>query len=325
MPDDGLDGVYHVPIMLTEVLDGLKCEVGGTYVDCTVGGGGHALGILQRLGSRGQLIGLDQDPDALAEAAQRLAPFREQTTLVRANFRQVADVLDDLHMKDVDGFLFDLGVSSAQLDRPEKGFSYQHDAPLDMRMNPDAPVPTAEHLVNNLPERDLARIIREYGEERWASRIAAFITQKRRDQPISTTAELVEVIKAAIPVGARRGGPHPAKRTFQALRIAVNDELGVIEPALCAGVTRLKPGGRMAVIAFHSLEDRIVKRTFQKLAGEESRSHEAHLPVARPPQSHIWVRRITKRPIVPTPDEIARNPRARSAKLRIVEAVRQLA
>lgn len=304
----------HLPVLPKEVLDGLNPGAEGIFVDCTVGGGGHARLLLENTAPGVKLVGLDRDPAALRAAAENLAPFSERFTLARSNFAELAGVLDELHIKSVDGFLFDLGVSSYQLDNPARGFSYMHDAPLDMRMDPSGPV-TARDLVNELPERDLAVLIREYGEERWAARIASRVARARNERPIETTYELVEIIKAAIPAAARREGPHPAKRTFQALRIAVNNELDILPGAFRAAVARLKPGGRICVISFHSLEDRIVKETFGALAS----------PCRCPPKLPCTcglepaVKRVTRRPVVPGEREVADNPRARSAKLRVAE------
>ena len=308
---------HHVPIMLAEILDHLGLRPGGIYVDCTLGGGGHSIGIVSRIQPGGRLIGIDQDPNALAAAGKKLAEFADSTTLVHSNFYRIKEVLAELGIPAVDGILFDIGVSSHQLDEAERGFSYMQDAPLDMRMNPQDPT-TAYDLVNDLSEQELTRIIREYGEERWAKRIAEFIGRQRGIKPIATTGELVEVIKQAIPAGARREGPHPAKRTFQALRIAVNDELDRFARALRDAVAVLKPGGNVCVITFHSLEDRIAKETFRDLAGRCTCPPE--LPVCKcdnKPQVKI----ITGKPVSPAAAEIEVNPRARSAKLRVARKI----
>lgn len=294
---------YHTPVLLEEVIELLRCGPGGIFIDATVGEGGHAAAILERTGPAGLLVGIDQDPEAIRAAAEKLAPFGTRVKLYEASFRRLGELVTEFAGK-VDGVLFDLGVSSRQLDQVERGFTYQEDAPLDMRMSPALRL-TAADLVNNLPERELANIIYRYGEERWGSRIARFIVEARRRRPISSTAELVEIIKAAIPAGARRTGPHPAKRTFQALRIAVNDELGALKEGLGQAVAVLRPGGRLAVISFHSLEDRLVKETFREL-GEKGSGQ---------------LRTVTKKPVLPRAEEIAANPRARSAKLRVVEKV----
>jgi len=306
---------HHVPVLLQEVLEGLAIRPDGTYVDCTVGGGGHALEILRRLGPRGRLIGLDQDEEALTAAAKRLARYGDQVRLVKTNFERIAQVVDELGVGPVDGVLMDIGVSSHQLDEAERGFSFHREAPLDMRMDRSNPV-SAATIVNQWPEEELARIIREYGEERWAGRIARFIVQARKRAPITTTTELVEVIKAAIPASARREGGHPARRTFQAIRIAVNDELGALERGLEGALQVLAPGGRLAVITFHSLEDRLVKQTFARWIN----------PCVCPPGAPVCVcgrrplaKAVTRKPVTASAAELAENPRARSAKLRVVE------
>lgn len=306
---------YHVSVLLEETLTGLNLQPGGLYVDCTLGGAGHSAEILRRTGPDGRLVGLDQDPMALEAAGKRLREFGDRAVLVQANFKQLASVLQQLKIQQVDGVLYDLGVSSPQLDNPSRGFSYMHNAPLDMRMNPDNPT-TAKELVNSLSAEQLADIISSYGEERWAQRIAQFIVKERQQKEISTTFELVEVIKKAVPAGARRNGPHPAKRTFQALRIAVNDELNILQEAFAQGVQALKPGGRLCVITFHSLEDRIAKDYFKYLAKDCVCPPE--LPICSC-QKKQQVKIITKKPILPSAGELKQNPRARSAKLRIIE------
>jgi len=316
LPDDNFP-FSHRPIMVDEVLQGLNPGTAGVFVDCTVGGGGHSFALLASTGPEVHLVGLDQDADALAAAETKLSPFAGRYNLVRSNFRELPKVLADLGLESVDGFLFDLGVSSYQLDNPGRGFSYMHDAPLDMRMDATGSV-TAGDLVNSLSEQELAAIISRYGEERWAARIAAYIVKFRVNSAIDTTGELVEIIKKAIPAGARREGPHPAKRTFQALRIAVNNELDILAGAFRAAVERLKPGGRLCVITFHSLEDRIAKETFKELAH----------PCTCPPQFPVCVcgqvpqlKLVTRRPLTPSEEELKENPRARSAKLRVVEKI----
>lgn len=284
-------------------------------MDCTVGAGGHARGIGERLGPAGHLIGIDRDPSALAAAARRLAVLDCRVTLVRSSFAELGRILAGAGIDGVDGVLFDLGVSSPQLDDPERGFSYHEDAPLDMRMDP-AQALTAYHIVNSFDESELSRIIREYGEERWASRIAQFIIQRRSRQPIETTGDLVAVIKAAIPAAARRQGPHPARRTFQALRIAVNDELAVLERALEQAVEAIRPGGRIAVISFHSLEDRAVKEAFRRYSGQCLCPRGTPVCVCNPRR---LLRVITRKPVMPAEDEVRRNPRSRSARLRVAE------
>ncbi|PKM80638.1 MAG: 16S rRNA (cytosine(1402)-N(4))-methyltransferase [Firmicutes bacterium HGW-Firmicutes-14] len=306
---------HHVPVMLDEVIMYLNLQQGGTYVDCTLGGGGHTLEIIKKILPGGRVIGIDQDPNALEAAKKTLEEYRENITFVHGNFYRLREIAAELRLGQADGVLFDLGVSSHQLDEGERGFSYRFDAPLDMRMNPGDPV-TAEKLVNELTEEELAAILSEYGEERWAKRIAAFIAGQRENRPIRTTGELVEIIKKAIPAGARREGPHPAKRTFQALRIAVNDELNRFAEALKGAIDILKPGGRVCVISFHSLEDRITKEVFREAA--RTCICPPEMPVCRCDKQKL-VRIITGKPVLSRPDEITANPRARSAKLRVAE------
>jgi len=307
----------HKPVLLEEVMEGLGLKPDGVYVDCTLGGAGHSEAVLRRTALGGRLVALDQDPEALAAAGGRLASFRGRVDLVRANFANLDEVLSRLGIPEVDGILFDLGVSSYQLDNPARGFSYQHDVPLDMRMDPGRET-DARELVNKLPVEELARVIREYGEERWASRIARFIGEARGHRPVETTGQLVEIIKRAIPAGARREGPHPAKRTFQALRMAVNREMEILPEAIRSAVRHLRPGGRICVITFHSLEDRIVKETFRRLASPCSCPKEFPVCVCGGKRE---LRIITARPVIPGAAELAENPRARSAKLRIAEKV----
>jgi len=303
--------------MLAEVLYYLDPQPGELFVDATVGGGGHSSAIMPRLLPGGMLIGLDCDREAIDAARKRLSAFENSVVLINSNFRYLKDVLAGLDIESVDGLLFDLGVSSYQLDAPERGFSYQVDAPLDMRLGQDRQL-TAADIVNNLPEKELAEIIWKYGEERWAARIASFIVSERKKDPIVTTAQLVNIIKKAIPAGARRSGHHPAKRTFQALRIAINDELGSLQAAMDQIEEVLKPGGRVGVISFHSLEDQIVKESFRRLSGQ----------CACPPgvpvctcNSRKVLQIVTRKPVVPSTAEIEDNPRARSAKLRVAVRV----
>jgi 16S rRNA (cytosine1402-N4)-methyltransferase len=305
----------HQPVMLDEALDLLAVKEGGTYLDCTLGEGGHAREMIRRAGPGGRLVGLDRDGSTFAQASENLKEACGQVSLVNSDYRQLETVLDELGIRGVDGILFDLGVSTRQVIDPGRGFSYNHDAPLDMRMDQHMET-TAADLVNELDERELTSLIRRYGEERWASRIAAFIVVTRARHPIATTGQLVDVIKAAIPAAARRTGPHPAKRTFQALRIAVNDELSGLEPALQSGIRRLKPGGRIVVISFHSLEDRIVKNAFR----ERAVSRDGREPIAGE-----GLRILTRKPLCPGTAEIEQNPRARSAKLRAAERFTELA
>jgi S-adenosyl-methyltransferase MraW len=311
----------HTTVLLEEAVDGLAVKPDGIYVDCTLGGAGHSELIASRLGERGRLIAFDQDDWALNNAKVRLAPYGDKVTLIRSNFRYLEQELKeaDVPMRDglpqVDGILFDLGVSSPQLDEAERGFSYNHDAPLDMRMDREAEL-TAGDIVNEWEERELSRILDRYGEERFARSIARTIVKAREQAPIRTTGELAELVKSAIPAAARRTGPHPAKRSFQALRIAVNDELGAEEEALEQAVRCLATGGRVSVITFHSLEDRICKTLFASHVGK----------CVCPPDFPICacgsrgtLKLITRKPILPSETELERNPRARSAKLRIAE------
>ncbi len=305
----------HIPVLFDEVMDGLNIRRDGVYADGTLGGAGHSIGICKRLGSDGVLIGIDRDCDALTAAAERLKPYNCAKHLVHSNYSDIKLILSDLNIAALDGALLDLGVSSFQLDNTERGFSYMHDAPLDMRMN-NKDALTAEIVVNEYSEEELFRIIKEYGEERWAARIAQFISKERTINKITSTAQLVRIIKAAMPAAARRDGPHPAKRTFQAIRIEVNDELGHLKRAVEDFIDVLAPGGRFAVISFHSLEDRIVKECFQKKIN----------PCTCPPQLPICVckkkpelKKINSKPRVADMEELETNPRSRSAKLRIVE------
>ncbi|MEW6406671.1 MAG: 16S rRNA (cytosine(1402)-N(4))-methyltransferase RsmH [Chloroflexota bacterium] len=305
----------HQPVLLAEVLEQLHTTSRSIVVDCTLGGAGHAEAILSQLPPSGILIGIDQDVAAVSEAEVRTARFGQQITIVRDNFRNLDRILTDAGVEEVDGVLFDLGVSSAQLDAAERGFSYWHDSRLDMRMNPQAKL-SATDVVNTYPCERIAQVLRDYGEERWASRIAEFICRSREQAPIETTAQLAQIVRDAIPASARRGGPHPARRTFQALRIEVNDELNAVATALPVAVRRLAKGGRIVVISYHSLEDRIVKRTFTRLAqGCICPPKVPQCQCGRTPQLKI----LARRPIRPTATEIADNPRARSAKLRAAE------
>lgn len=304
----------HQPVLLNEVIAGLNLKPNGIYVDCTLGGGGHTQAVLDSQPDV-TVIGIDQDPNALAAAQARLAPYGSRVKYVRDNFRNLDRVLASVDHLHVDGILMDVGVSSPQLDQKDRGFSYQHDARLDMRMDPMAQI-SAHDLVNSLTKQELTRIIRDYGEERWANRIAEFIVEHRREKPIDTTGELVSVIKAAIPKKARLEGPHPAKRTFQALRIAVNDELGALSEAIEKAVNHLKPQGRLCVITFHSLEDRLVKNAFREF--ENPCICPPGLPICTCGKEPL-VKIITRKPIAAGQEELAANPRARSAKLRVCE------
>ena len=310
----------HTPVLLAEVTQQLMPHPGSIIVDCTLGGAGHAKRLQEMVAPTGMLVGIDQDDAALIAAASTLRLGQQElpqgTVLLKGNFSEIDSLLSRACIPYVDGFLFDLGVSSHQLDVPERGFSYREDAPLDMRMDPGHQTLTAAEVIATYSEADLARIIRTFGEERWASRIAAFIVAARARRPIETTSQLVEIIKAAIPAAARREGGHPATRTFQAVRIEVNSELDVLNVALRAAVRWLAPKGRVAVISYHSLEDRIVKNVFKEFSRDCSCPPE--LPVCTCDTVPV-IRVITRKAITPTADEIEHNPRARSAKLRVAE------
>lgn len=305
---------HHISVLLDECIDGLNIRPDGIYVDGTLGGAGHSSQIAARL-TTGRLIGIDRDPIALKAAGERLAPYADRVTLVHSNFCEISKVLDDLGIPGVDGILLDLGVSSPQLDDGQRGFSYMVDAPLDMRMNNGDPL-TAETVVNTWSYEELRRILFDFGEERYAPQIAAAICRKREEKPIATTLELVDVIRSAMPAAALREKQHPAKRSFQAIRIAVNDELGAVHQVMDAAIPKLNPGGRLAIITFHSLEDRIVKNGMADAA--KGCICPPNFPVCvcgKKPQ----VKLINRKPIVSGEEELERNPRARSAKLRICE------
>ncbi|MBE6634293.1 MAG: 16S rRNA (cytosine(1402)-N(4))-methyltransferase RsmH [Ruminococcaceae bacterium] len=305
----------HKSVLLDECMDGLNIRPQGIYVDGTAGGAGHSREIASRLTEGGKLIALDQDETAVQTATERLSVFGDRAVVVRSNFREVGSVCEMLGIEQIDGMLLDLGVSSYQLDTAERGFSYQADAPLDMRMDLRNPL-SAYHVVNEYSEDRIKRILFEYGEERFSGRIASAILRAREQAPIKTTGELVRIVKSAIPSSARDGGHHPAKRTFQALRIEVNAELDVIEPAIRAAVSMLRPGGRVAIITFHSLEDRIVKQTFADLASGCTCPKDFPVCVCgKRPQVKV----ITRKPILPSKEELEENPRSRSAKLRVAE------
>lgn len=305
---------HHVSVLLDECIEGLNIKPDGIYVDGTLGGAGHSYHIAEKL-TTGRLIGIDRDPVALKAAGERLSPFADRVTLVHSNFCRMGQVLQELGISSVDGILLDLGVSSPQLDDGSRGFSYMTDAPLDMRMdNGDAL--SADTVVNTWSYEELKRILYDYGEERYAPAIAAAIVRKREISPIRTTLELVDVIRSAMPPAALREKQHPAKRTFQAIRIAVNDELNSVSKAMDAAIPCLNPGGRLAVITFHSLEDRIVKNAMA--AAAKGCICPPEFPVCvcgRKPK----VKLITRKPIVSNEEELAENPRARSAKLRVAE------
>jgi len=307
---------HHVSVLLHECIEALDIKPDGIYVDGTLGGAGHSSHIVQYLNT-GRLIGIDRDPVALAASEKRLQPWKERVTLVHSNFCEIKNVLQELALPGVDGILLDLGVSSPQLDDGQRGFSYMADAPLDMRMNSGDSL-TARDVVNGWSEEELKRILYDYGEERYAPRIAAAICRRREEKPIETTLELVEIIRSAMPAAALREKQHPAKRSFQAIRIAVNDELGSVEKVMKDAVSCLNPGGRLAVITFHSLEDRIVKTAM----------NEAARGCTCPPSFPVCVcgkkpkvKVISRKPIVSTDAELNENPRARSAKLRVCEKI----
>ena len=307
---------HHVSVLLEECIEGLNIKPDGIYVDGTLGGAGHSSQIAARL-TTGRLIGIDRDPVALKAAGERLQPYADRVTLVHSNFCQIKQVLQDLGIAGVDGILLDLGVSSPQLDDGARGFSYMADAPLDMRMNNEDPL-TAHTVVNTWPQEELKRILFTYGEERYAPQIAAAICRRREEKPIETTLELVDVIRSAMPAAALREKQHPAKRSFQAIRIAVNDELGSVEQVMKDAIPSLNPGGRLAIITFHSLEDRIVKQGMADAA--KGCTCPPNFPVCvcgKKPK----VKLISRKPITSTQEELDRNPRARSAKLRVCEKI----
>jgi len=309
---------FHVPVLLEECMEMLNLKSTGLFVDCTMGGAGHSKEILKRTSPEGKLIAVDQDETAVAAGRERLKEYGNRVTIIHDNFANIKNILNKLQITSVDGFLFDVGVSSYQLDNPERGFSYMEDAPLDMRMDKERQTLTAADLVNTASPEEIAQIIFQYGEERWAKRIAEFIKEYRVTKKIETTGELVQLIKKAIPAGARKDGPHPAKRTFQALRIAINNELEVLESVVADAATFLKPKGRICIITFHSLEDRIIKNQFQKLTGRCTCPPD--FPVCRCEHKRL-LKIITRKPILPSEREIEENPRARSAKLRVAERV----
>lgn len=305
----------HTTVLLNEAVDGLEIKVGGRYVDCTLGGAGHSYLIASKLNQNGRLYSFDQDDAALVAAKEKLKNYEDRVELIKSNFINIKKELFEIGVTNVDGVLFDLGVSSPQLDEAERGFSYRQDAPLDMRMDREQSL-TAEIIINTWTEERLANIFFQYGEEKFSRRIAKKIADYRAEKRIESTEELADIIKFAIPAAARRTGPHPAKRTFQAIRIAVNDELNVFESALTDAIELLQPGGRISVITFHSLEDRICKHVFLKFAKG----------CICPPDFPICscgstpdIKLITRKPITPSIEELEENPRARSAKLRIAE------
>ncbi len=306
----------HTPVLLKEIIHNLNIKADGIYVDGTLGGAGHSSEIAKRLTS-GKLIGIDQDLNALKKSEEVLSPYRENVILVHNNYENIDKVLLDLGIPKVDGILLDIGVSSHQLDEESRGFSYHNDAPLDMRMDKTGPI-TAWDIVNNYSEKELEQIIFDYGEDRWAKRIAEFIVNERQDKPIDTTLELVTAIKKAIPKAVRMEGNHPAKKTFQAIRIEVNRELDVLKNSIEKMVGLLNPGGRLLIITFHSLEDRIVKDYFRELYKDCICPPEFPQCIC---EKRREIKIITRKPIVPTEEEIRQNPRSRSSKLRIAEKI----
>ncbi|MCG3090196.1 16S rRNA (cytosine(1402)-N(4))-methyltransferase RsmH [Sporosarcina cyprini] len=305
----------HVTVLLHEAVEGLHIREDGIYVDCTLGGAGHSLEIVKRLSPKGRLICFDQDTTAIEAAKVTLKDYLDRVTFIRSNFRYLKQELEGIGVTEVDGVLYDLGVSSPQLDTPERGFSYNHEAQLDMRMDMDADL-TAYDVVNEWPFEELVRIFYRYGEEKFAKNIARKIEEARSKQPIQTTSDLVELIKAGIPAAARRTGGHPAKRVFQAIRIAVNDELGAAEDSISDAIGLLRKGGRICVITFHSLEDRLCKTIFKEASSLPELP--PNLPVI-PEGMEPILKLVSRKPILPSEEEIEENKRSRSAKLRIAE------
>lgn len=305
---------HHVTVLLDETVDAVVTNPSGKYVDCTLGGAGHSKRVLSKLDATGKLICFDQDALAIRHAKEIFGED-ERVTLVNRNFEALEETLKALDLLPLNGILFDLGVSSPQLDEAERGFSYMQDAPLDMRMDPSSSL-TAREIVNTWTEEELAQLIWKYGEEKWSKRIAQFIVQARNERSLETTGDLVQAIKAAVPAAVRRSGPHPAKRTFQAIRIAVNDELGVLDRVLDQALRCLDHGGRIAVITFHSLEDRIVKDRMKSWLGRCTCPPE--LPICRC-NAMALAKVLTRKPILPSEEEVDQNPRSRSAKLRVAE------
>ena len=307
----------HYSVLLAETVDSLNIKPGGVYVDCTLGGAGHSARILEKMGGDGKLVGIDRDEYAIQKASQRLEKYKDNILLIKGNFCDAPKLLSENGIHKIDGVVADLGVSSFQLDNADRGFSYMHDAPLDMRMSRQDKL-SAYDVVNGYEEKELSRIINLFGEERFASKIAYNICRTREKQPIKTTAELAEVVKNSIPAKNRADGPHPAKRTFQAIRIEVNGELDVIDKMILGLFPMLESGGRMVVITFHSLEDRIVKHTFAELAkGCECPPDFPVCVCGKKPQGVV----VTKKPILPSEQELEENPRSRSAKLRVCEKI----
>lgn len=311
----------HTTVLLRETVDGLAIKPDGIYVDCTLGGAGHSEYLLSQLNADGHLYAFDQDQKAINNAKIRLTKYveKKQVTFIKANFRDLKEELNYLGVTEVDGILYDLGVSSPQLDEAERGFSYHQDAPLDMRMDQDAPL-SAYQVVNDYSYHELVKIFFRYGEEKFSKQIARLIERKREEKPIETTGELVDIIKEAIPAPARRKGGHPAKRVFQAIRIAVNDELGAIESSLEQAIDMLSVNGRVSVITFHSLEDRIVKTMFKEFSTPKDMP--PGLPMV-PEEFQPMLKLVNRKPIIPSEEELNENNRARSAKLRIAEKVKK--
>ena len=307
----------HTSVLLFECIDALNIRDGFTYVDCTTGGGGHSLEIAKRMGKNSRLICFDRDKNAIAAASERLKDYLDRVTFINDNFSSLASVLRELKVNNLGGVLADLGCSSHQFDVPERGFSYMHEAILDMRMDTDSPL-SAYRVVNQYSENDLKRIIYDYGEEHFASRIASAICRHRESKPIETTTELSDIIKNAIPAAARISGPHPAKRTFQAIRIEVNAELDAISPVITAAANNLVSSGRIAIISFHSLEDRIVKQSYKELSKGCTCPRDFPVCVCG---NKPKIKEITKKPILPSEEELTANPRSRSAKLRVAEKI----
>lgn len=308
---------HHVSVLLDECIDNLNIKPDGVYVDCTMGGAGHSKEIVKRLSKDGLFIGFDQDINAINTAKERLSEYSDRVKFVHSNFQNLKSELEKIGVYKVDGVLADLGVSSHQLDEADRGFSYMQDAPLDMRMDIRCSF-SAYDVVNTYSEAELSKIIKDYGEDNWAKRIAKFIVEGRKEKNIETTGELVEIIKKAIPKKARIDGPHPAKRTFQAIRIEVNNELGVITEMIDDAASIMNEGGRICIITFHSLEDRIVKNAFRDLATDCICP--PHIPICQCDKEAL-VKVITRKPILPTDKEIEENPRSRSAKLRVAERI----
>lgn len=307
----------HYSVMADECIEALRIRPDLTYVDCTTGGGGHSLEIAKRLSGSGRLLCFDRDEDALSAAKRRLAPFADRITFIHENFSRLGEVLDEMKVENLGGVLADLGCSSYQFDTPERGFSYQNDAPLDMRMDRSSPI-DAREIINHYSENALKEVLWKYGEEKFAPKIAARIVKEREKGEITTTGQLVSIIRAAIPSAAREGGHHPAKRTFQAIRIEVNGELDAIEPLIRAAVAHLVPGGRCAFLSFQSLEDRIIKQTLQDLTGGCTCPKDFPVCVCgRKPSVKI----LNRKPLLPSKEELAVNPRSRSAKLRVGEKI----